>query len=70
MLLKLMLMDFILFVQLIHQSYVNENDGDEKVNGTLLCKPKAEWKACDFDDIHLFFKQYTCPKTDSKPDAQ
>jgi hypothetical protein len=46
-------LDVELFIQFVHQVYVDENDDDKDVDRALLGKPEPEFEASD-----LYFVQY------------
>jgi len=56
-------------IELVHLVRINDEEGDEAQNGTLLGHPKPQWGPTDGKLIQVVLKEDTAPKRYEKPDA-
>ena len=66
-LVRLFLIHIVLLIELVHQLYIDEDENDENVDGTLLGKPKAQFKAADPDAIQSIYEENAEAIGDQKP---
>ncbi len=63
------LVGLVLLVETIHQKDIRENDRDEGVDRSLLCKPEAELESTNLEAIQSVNKENPAPQRHTEPQA-
>jgi hypothetical protein len=56
-------------VQLVHPSHIEKYEGNEYVDGSLLCKPESQFEAANMDAIELIHKEDSESIAHNEPDG-